>query len=94
MSPINQLLTTLRFYACAGHQTSIGDFIGMHQSTVSRIVNKVSVALAGLNRRYIKMPEANEIVRVQNDFYNIARFPRVLGCIDGTHIKIQSPGNI
>ncbi|CAH1954211.1 unnamed protein product [Acanthoscelides obtectus] len=36
--------------------------------------------------------DADEIIRVQNGFYRICRFPRVIGCIDGTHIKMQSPG--
>lgn len=33
-----------------------------------------------------------EIISCQNNFYRIARFPCVVGCIDGTHIKIRSPG--
>lgn len=28
----------------------------------------------------------------QRQFFDIAGFPRVLGLVDGTHIKIQSPG--
>ncbi|CAH1983740.1 unnamed protein product [Acanthoscelides obtectus] len=31
-SPINQLRTCLRFYACVAHQNCIGDFINMHQT--------------------------------------------------------------
>jgi hypothetical protein len=34
-----------------------------------------------------------EIRTTQEDFFNVAAFPRVLGTIDGTHIRIQSPGN-
>lgn len=33
-----------------------------------------------------------EIQATQNKFYEVARFPRVLGVIEGSHIKIQSPG--
>ncbi|CAH1977474.1 unnamed protein product [Acanthoscelides obtectus] len=65
----------------------------MHQTTASRIIAKVSRAIAGLSNQYIRMPnEADEIIRVQNDFYRICRFSRVIGYIDGTHIKMQSPG--
>ncbi|CAH1987801.1 unnamed protein product [Acanthoscelides obtectus] len=65
----------------------------MHQTTASRIIAKVSRAIAGLSNRYIRMPnEANEIIRVRNGFYIICRFPRVVERIDGTHIKMQSPG--
>nr|CAI5842222.1 unnamed protein product [Callosobruchus analis] len=65
----------------------------MNQSTVSRIVGKVSRAIAGLRNRFIKMPSTPEdILCCQNNFHRLARFPRVIGCIDGTHVKIYSPG--
>ncbi|KAK4881710.1 hypothetical protein RN001_005029 [Aquatica leii] len=48
VSPMNQLLTALRFYASAGHLTAIADYMGMHTSTASRIVKKVTEAIAGL----------------------------------------------
>ncbi|KAJ8915261.1 hypothetical protein NQ315_014768 [Exocentrus adspersus] len=38
------------------------------------------------------MPNRQEQIHIQSRFYNISRFPRVIGCIDGTHIKIQNPG--
>lgn len=91
---MNQLLTTLRLYSCCGHQTAIGDFIGAHQSTVSRIVNRVTNAIAQLTPQFISMPNERERLHIATAFYNIAQFPKVLGCVDGTHIKIQSPGNI
>lgn len=65
----------------------------IHQGTVSRIINKVSIAIASLRNRFIKMPHTpEEILTCQTNFYQIVRFPRVVGCIDGTHIKIRSPG--
>lgn len=66
--------------------------MGMHTSTASRIISRVSASIASLRPRYINMPEGNELLDVQRDFYDIARFPRVIGCIDGTHIRVQSPG--
>ncbi|KAG5886128.1 hypothetical protein JTB14_021350 [Gonioctena quinquepunctata] len=65
----------------------------MDPSTVSRIVVRVSEALAQLSPRYIHMPAPNNIIREQTKFYNVARFPRVLGVVDGTQIRIQSPGD-
>lgn len=32
-----------------------------------------------------------EIRGVQRGFYDIARFPRVVSCLDGTHIEISPP---
>ncbi|KAJ8912531.1 hypothetical protein NQ315_014475 [Exocentrus adspersus] len=94
VSPMTQLLLTLRFFASNGHQTSIGDFIGCHQSTASRIINKVSRAIANLRPLYVKMPQTNiEKLQTQEEFYRVARFPRVIGVIDCTHVKLQSPGD-
>ncbi|KAG5869690.1 hypothetical protein JTB14_025717 [Gonioctena quinquepunctata] len=59
---------------------------------VNRFTHNVGRALAGLNRRFIRMPEtAEEINKTQLEFYEKARFPRVIGAVDGTDIKIQSP---
>lgn len=93
VQPLTQLLLTLRFYASGSFLTCVGDFIGIHKSTASRIVNKVSRAIASLARRYIKLPSTQEDVEhIQIKFFEIARFPRVIGAIDCTHIRIQSPG--
>ncbi|KAJ8915256.1 hypothetical protein NQ315_014763 [Exocentrus adspersus] len=92
VSSMNQLLTTLRFYATNTHQMTVGDFMGLHQTTASRIISRVSRAIASLRPLYIKMPANQEVLQTQAKFYRIAHFPRVVGCIDGTHIKIQSPG--
>lgn len=69
-----------------------GDFSGISIPTASRIVARVSKAIAALCPRYIKMPEGDKATEVKQAFYNIARFPRCIGALDCTHIKIQSPG--
>lgn len=54
---------------------------------------KVSKAIAGLRGKYIKLPNGREErIQQQLGFYKIANFPRVIGTIDCTHIKMQSPG--
>ncbi|VEN36090.1 unnamed protein product, partial [Callosobruchus maculatus] len=93
LTPMNQFLATLRLYSCAGHQTTIGDFIGCHQTTISRILKRVTMAIARTRPRYIVMPQTQmEIISTSTDFYHISRFPKVNGCIDGTHMRLQSPG--
>lgn len=91
-SPVNQLLTVLHFYVTCSHQTVIGDFMGMLQSTVSKIILKVSKEIATLLPNYVKMPARHELIHKQNKFFNISRFSKVIGCLDGTHIQIQNPG--
>lgn len=89
----NQLLLALRFYATGSFLSVSGDFTGVAKSTASKTVRNVSLALANLQRRYIKMPETLEEIReTRQQFFNIASFPRCIGAIDCSHIRIQSPG--
>lgn len=90
---MNQLLCTLRFYATGCHQITVADFSGISKSTAHRIIHRVSAAIASLRPLYVKFPETpEEIRRTQMDFFNIASFLRVLGAIDCTHIKVNTPG--
>lgn len=75
-------------------QSTAADLSGFSTATANRIVHKVNCAIASLRRQYIVFPEgAEEIKKTQLEFYRIARFPRVIGAIDCTHIKFwQSPG--
>ncbi|XP_066581979.1 putative nuclease HARBI1 [Prorops nasuta] len=92
VEPLNQLLLTLRFYATGSFLITIGDFGGIHKSTMCRIIKKVTVVLASLCPQYIKFPESNtEKIHVKKQFYRFAKFPKVIGAIDCTHIKIESP---
>lgn len=92
VTPIDQLLTALRFYASAGHLATVADFIGMDISTASRIIAKVTRSIARLYPQFVKLPSQDNLVKAQSNFYHISSFPRVIGCVDGTYIKIQSPG--
>lgn len=90
---MTQLLLTLRFYAAGCHIITAGDFCGISKSSAHVIIHRVTNAIAHMRARYIRMPEDPlEIRQEQMQFYNIARFPRVIGCIDCTHIRVQSFG--
>ena len=86
-----QVLMTLRFYARGLFQDVTGELSGVSQPTVSRVVNRVSHALARLRRRFIYMPRRAELAGVKRGFRQIAGFPGVIGCIDCTHIPIRRP---
>ncbi|KAJ8915524.1 hypothetical protein NQ315_012405 [Exocentrus adspersus] len=93
LSVVDQVLITLRFYATGSFQILIGDDNDVHKTTVCRVIKKVSCEIARLCPHFIKMSQTkNEVIAVKAGFYDIRRFPNVLGCIDGTHIPIQSPG--
>ncbi|KAL5235678.1 hypothetical protein ACI65C_003088 [Semiaphis heraclei] len=72
---------------------SAGDCIGVSKSSACLIVRDVNLAIANLRKEYVRMPKNDfEIRQLQKDFYKIAKFPLVIGAIDCTHVKIQSPG--
>lgn len=82
----------MRFYATGSHLLSAADFSGISKTSSHRIIHRVSAAIARLRPRYIKFPMLEDEIKKQIKFFNIARFPRVVGCIDCTHIKVQSFG--
>lgn len=84
---------TLRFLATGCFLQVAGDFCGVDKSTASRIVHKVTRAIASLKRNFIKMPSDEEgFIAIRQGFYDVARFPKCIGAIDCTHVKLQSPG--
>nr|CAI5852796.1 unnamed protein product [Callosobruchus analis] len=81
--PVIGLLLTLRFYAT-------GSFQGFHQSTVSRVIKKITRRISSHSRHYIKFPE--NLAATKAKFQQIGNFPGIIGCIDCTHVVITSPG--
>ncbi|KAJ9583758.1 hypothetical protein L9F63_021900, partial [Diploptera punctata] len=82
VSPINQLLLALRYYATGSDQLSVADYTGVSKSTASRIVHRVSCAIANLRHQFIRLPQtANLILENQLSFYRVARFPKAIGAM-------------
>ena len=95
LSAESMFLLTLRFFASGGMLIAAGDFCGVHKSTASKVIKKVSIAICALRNEYIRLPAtAAEISKNQAEFYRVARFPKVVAALDCTHIRIQSPGKI
>ncbi|XP_053382450.1 putative nuclease HARBI1 [Mercenaria mercenaria] len=93
LTPRQQILITLRFLATGNFMQVIGDTFGVDISTVSRVVRDVTDVLFGLKDQFIKFPVTDhDRRRIMSGFYAIRGFPSVIGCIDGTHVKIISPG--
>lgn len=87
------LFATLRFYATGSFMQVARDFTGIDKGTACRIIHKVSRAIVGLHRQFIKMPETEyDRNAICAQFYRISRFPKCIGALDCTHIKIASPG--
>ncbi|XP_044751705.1 uncharacterized protein LOC123311700 [Coccinella septempunctata] len=93
LNAMDQLLLALRFYATGSIQQAIGDFTGVHQTTAGRAIKRVTEAIAAKSNTFVKLnlpPRQQQLNH--NGFYSIARFPRVYGALDCTHVRIQSPG--
>ncbi|XP_071574963.1 putative nuclease HARBI1 [Temnothorax nylanderi] len=91
--PVIQLMVALRFYATGSFFMTVGDFCGISEVSAHSIVHRVSPAIAALRNQFIKLPTSpEEICRNQQEFYQTAKFIRVVGCMDCTHVKIQSYG--
>ncbi|XP_048240406.1 putative nuclease HARBI1 [Haliotis rufescens] len=88
-----QVLVALRFFASGSFLQITGDTIGIDKSTASRVVRKVSLAIASLVPKFVTWPSERDIGDIRKEFYNISRFPGVIGCIDGTHVRIQAPSD-
>lgn len=72
----------------------LGDHISVHKATVCRVIKIVSTQIALLRPQFITFPDnATERQNIQLGFYKLYQFPRVIGAIDCSHIRIQSPNN-
>ena len=89
---ILQLLATLNYLATGSFQLCVADTTKMSRASVSRFVKSMSGMIASLAPTYIKFPTPDEARLNTQGFFQIAGMPGVLGCIDGTHIPIRSPG--
>ncbi|XP_066587825.1 putative nuclease HARBI1 [Prorops nasuta] len=93
ISPMIQLLIALRFYSTGSFVIIISEFVGVSNASATKIVHRVSSAIAALSKEYIKFPlEPEDILRTQAGNFEKSGFIRVLGAIDCIHITIQSYG--
>ncbi|ERL88142.1 hypothetical protein D910_05530 [Dendroctonus ponderosae] len=93
ISPATKVFLALRFYATGSMLITAGDFTGVSKTSSCNIVTQVTDAIARLRPIYVRFPETHAaILSTQETFYGIARFSYVVGAIDCTHVRIQSPG--
>ncbi|KAH7973208.1 hypothetical protein HPB52_022924 [Rhipicephalus sanguineus] len=91
--PMLRLLMALRFYGADTFQTVTGDLVRIPQSTVCRAVGKVTLLTAKhFHSMLVRFPQPAGFPKVMRDFYEVAEFPGVTGCVDCTHVRINSPG--
>ncbi|KAJ8048988.1 Protein ALP1-like [Holothuria leucospilota] len=92
LPPSLQVFIALRFF---GHGSVTDDSgaepHGVSIPTACRAVRRVTKALCRRQNQFIKFPTTpEEVQQKQRDFMAIQGFPRVVGAIDGTHIRLTN----
>ncbi|XP_055839397.1 putative nuclease HARBI1 [Episyrphus balteatus] len=89
----HKLLAVLRLLACGNMEQTAADYAGISQPTVANILPAVCDAILRQLDEFIWMPRTNE-ERLQKatSFARLGNFPRCIGAIDCTHVRIISPG--
>ncbi|VDL73941.1 unnamed protein product [Nippostrongylus brasiliensis] len=72
-------------------QRTTGVALGCSQSTVSRVIRDVSEVFWRRRNEFILWPTEEEQTAMSERFFDICRIPKVVGAIDGTHVKIIAP---
>ncbi|XP_055380517.1 putative nuclease HARBI1 isoform X1 [Condylostylus longicornis] len=94
VSPIIKLGAVLRFLSEGSYQKGVANdlYTGLAQPTFSKILKEVLATLeAEICSSLIKFPEENERNEIKLAFYEKFGFPGVIGCVDGTHVRIITP---
>ena len=86
-----QLEVTLQFLATGSFQTVVASAHGISQPSVSSCVRGVTDALCSIAKEYIQFPTPARQMSIQFGFMEKFGFPKVLGCIDGSHVPIVAP---
>lgn len=89
--PYQQLLIALQYYSTGTFHCVVGDPLQVSQPTANRAIHRVTNALCRRLGDFVKFPDQNNIDEIKDGFYNMRRFPGVIGCVDGTHIWIERP---
>lgn len=71
----HQVLITLSYYGSSSFMRIIGDFFGVHKSSISRVVKKCTFAIVTLRRQFIEFPDAREREGIKQRFQQLSGIP-------------------
>ena len=89
LTPMQQVLIALKFYATGTFQRVIGNLFGVSVFAACTVIHKVSRAITKQKGLFLSFPE--NLADTKRKFYDVAHFPDVIGAIDCTHIRIKCP---
>ncbi|XP_046617656.1 putative nuclease HARBI1 [Neodiprion virginianus] len=73
------------------HFRSVCDRFNVGRATAVRAVRRVCHALFRRASRFIQWPTGDGAIEVMRGFERASGFPKTIGAIDGTHIRINAP---
>ena len=91
MSPMLMILICLRFLAGDSYYHIVADTLLVSKASVSRAVHRVVNAICQIAKEEIYMPSPIDLINTKLNFRNLAGMPHVIGCVDGTFIRITKP---
>ncbi|XP_064459041.1 putative nuclease HARBI1 [Ornithodoros turicata] len=77
----SMVLLTLQYLATGDFLITVGDIVSVHESTAC--CTGSSLHFASRVNSFIRWPTAEEVRAAQQDFYEMAGFPGVVGAVDG-----------
>lgn len=88
----DKLKIFLRYMADPGFQSGVGEDIGVHQTTVSKILTEVMDKILQKSKIWIKFPQsAEEMRQAKLEWQEKYTFPAAIGVLDCTHVRIKKP---
>ena len=87
-----KVLICLKTLGSGSFQNCSKDFVQVSQPRVSKMLTSFSDSMIKLAPKFILIPPTRaDIFETKHNFYQVAGFPGVIGCIDGSHIPIVAP---
>lgn len=87
------MLAVLRMLSCGNFEQTAADYIGISQPTMAKILPSVCDAILLHFDDIVRMPRTeHERLAKASEFAKLAGFPRCIGAIDCTHVRLSSPG--
>ena len=88
-----RLAITLYYLKDQGSMKMTANVFGVAQCTVGQVVHEMCKILSeNIGPKMIKFPsDKDEVMQAISEFHTRFGFPKVIGCVDGTHIPIKAP---
>jgi hypothetical protein len=88
------MLALFAYYCAHGCALTVAaEQFGVSDTAAKRINNRVRAAFnrPDVYSQFVRWPTDAELVEIEKSFRSVRNFPRVAGCIDGTHIATRAP---